>query len=505
MVRQADCVTGPKRYQVFVSSTFTDLQAERLEVTGALLKTLRCLPTGMELFPSSSRPPWDVIRPLLDVTDYMVLLLAGRYGSVDEQGISFTEHEYDYAFGTGIPVVAFERRNVASLPAAAQESDPAMLERLQRFLEKVRSRHTVQKWDDPTRLALDVVTSLYQEIDVSPRPGWVRGTTPTEASNSTPTSELPSPPAGPANAPSPSRQDVATTRTRLRRALDQLLSLAAVRPDAGFDGLPDFVRAAHAERLAAIESATVPLVQITYDGVGRDVATLDADLLAAVAELAPNLRLSGSTDLINLTRAPGVLLFHALGISADAHRRYELLGRLLSEQVEVNDPYRGDAPAASVLAPDVVYPLLWPSRRLYFYLDAVFADEGLLGPRAALASWERWTYLHAVATEYYAAASQGYRSSWPYLRVESAPNEIKLRTVVGRKLVQDITKSPAGHPLLAAGAFGGSAELFETAAMTFESNFCAWAREQDWAHLPAGGGMLLSNPHYPGDRTGVDG
>ena len=42
-----------KRYQVFVSSTFEDLQEERKEVMQALLE-LDCIPSGMELFPASN-------------------------------------------------------------------------------------------------------------------------------------------------------------------------------------------------------------------------------------------------------------------------------------------------------------------------------------------------------------------------------------------------------------------------------------------------------------------
>ena len=40
-----------KRYQVFVSSTYTDLQEERLKVMQTLMR-LDCIPAGMELFPA---------------------------------------------------------------------------------------------------------------------------------------------------------------------------------------------------------------------------------------------------------------------------------------------------------------------------------------------------------------------------------------------------------------------------------------------------------------------
>src|SRR5664280_111007 len=111
--------------------------------TQALLRMQRCILAGMEFFPASSRPPWDVIRPILDVTDYMVLLLAGRYGSVTEDGIGYTEREYDYAFGQDIPVVAFTCDLAAGLRAARGDSDELQLERLRRFKSKVAGRHTV--------------------------------------------------------------------------------------------------------------------------------------------------------------------------------------------------------------------------------------------------------------------------------------------------------------------------------------------------------------------------
>jgi len=50
-----------KRYQVFVSSTYADLQEERQEVMQALLE-LDCIPAGMELFPAANEDQWTLIR-----------------------------------------------------------------------------------------------------------------------------------------------------------------------------------------------------------------------------------------------------------------------------------------------------------------------------------------------------------------------------------------------------------------------------------------------------------
>lgn len=68
-----------KKYQVFVSSTFSDLIEERQEVMQALLE-LDCIPVGMELFPAADDDQWTLIKGLIDDCDYYVLIQAGRYG-----------------------------------------------------------------------------------------------------------------------------------------------------------------------------------------------------------------------------------------------------------------------------------------------------------------------------------------------------------------------------------------------------------------------------------------
>jgi hypothetical protein len=83
-----------KRYQVFVSSTYIDLQDERAEAIQALLE-LDCMPAGMELFPAANDQQWNWIKKIIDESDYYIVILAGRYGSVhQEKNISYTEMEY---------------------------------------------------------------------------------------------------------------------------------------------------------------------------------------------------------------------------------------------------------------------------------------------------------------------------------------------------------------------------------------------------------------------------
>lgn len=117
-------MTTEKREQVFISSTFKDLQEERRAVTQVLLQA-DAIPAGMELFPASDSQKFDLIKRVIDLCDYYVVIVGGRYGSVDvEDQLSYTEKEYDYAVERGIPVMAFLHSDPGSLTANQTELEP---------------------------------------------------------------------------------------------------------------------------------------------------------------------------------------------------------------------------------------------------------------------------------------------------------------------------------------------------------------------------------------------
>ena len=102
------------RYQVFVSSTYDDLRAERQQATQAILEA-GFFPSGMELFPASDDAQWELIKRVIEESDYYVVIVAGRYGSLGPEGVSYTEMEYDYAVAKGIPVLGFIRHDVGKI------------------------------------------------------------------------------------------------------------------------------------------------------------------------------------------------------------------------------------------------------------------------------------------------------------------------------------------------------------------------------------------------------
>jgi hypothetical protein len=162
-----------KRYQVFVSSTFRDLEKERQAVMQALLE-LDCIPAGMELFPASDETAWQLIERVIEGCDYYIVILGGRYGATDADGVSYTEREFDTAVRLGIPVLPFVHEDPAKIPAGDTELDPVARERLAAFRKKVEVRHR-KTYKSPEDLAGKVSRAINVAIKLQPREGWVPG------------------------------------------------------------------------------------------------------------------------------------------------------------------------------------------------------------------------------------------------------------------------------------------------------------------------------------------
>lgn len=93
-----------KKLQVFVSSTYEDLKVDRQAAVSAILKAGH-IPAGMELFTSGDKSQMDTIRRWIDESDIYMLILGGRYGSVEKTtGMSYTELEYNYALEIEKPI-----------------------------------------------------------------------------------------------------------------------------------------------------------------------------------------------------------------------------------------------------------------------------------------------------------------------------------------------------------------------------------------------------------------
>jgi hypothetical protein len=117
------------RYQIFVSSTYSDLREERERIIHELTR-IGYIAVGMEQFPATDEEQLEYIRAIIDESDYYVVVIRGKYGSTTSDGISFAEKECDYALETKKPVLAFLFKNPGQLTVDETDNNPEKLESL---------------------------------------------------------------------------------------------------------------------------------------------------------------------------------------------------------------------------------------------------------------------------------------------------------------------------------------------------------------------------------------
>ena len=100
---------------------------------------------------------------MIDSSDYYLLVIGGRYGSVDaETDLSYTEMEYDHAVKMKKPVMAFLHGQPEELPVGKAERSEDMQAKLETFRKKVESERHVNYWTTAPELAGAVALSFSQ-------------------------------------------------------------------------------------------------------------------------------------------------------------------------------------------------------------------------------------------------------------------------------------------------------------------------------------------------------
>lgn len=168
--------TVKKKLQVFISSTYEDLREDRQAAVSAVLKAGH-IPAGMELFTAGDKSQMDTIRRWIDESDVYMLILGGRYGSLENtSGVSYTELEYDYAleqqkslFAVVIDEGALEER-VKNIGSSVMEKDNP--KQLKAFREKVLSNIS-SFFKDEKDISLCVYESLSDFAVNRELKGWV--------------------------------------------------------------------------------------------------------------------------------------------------------------------------------------------------------------------------------------------------------------------------------------------------------------------------------------------
>lgn len=170
-----------KKFQVFISSTYEDLKEERRIAIERVLD-LNHIPIGMEAFAAGNDRQWDFIKKRIQDSDYYIVIIAERYGSIAHDGRSYTQMEYEYAIDCNIPVAAFLLGDEARKTWPSEKVEFEKKTEINRFRE-ICKRRRVNFWNTPHELGANIVISLIDAIKTNPQVGWVRA-------NNVPTTEI---------------------------------------------------------------------------------------------------------------------------------------------------------------------------------------------------------------------------------------------------------------------------------------------------------------------------
>lgn len=141
--------------QVFVSSTWLDLQPERAAVETAIHRLQETKFVGMEYFGSRDDTPRDVSLAEVDRSQVYVGVFGGRYGS------GITEAEYRRARQCELPCFIYSKADGA-VPALLRETDPAQTAKLVALRQDLRRNHTVTEFHNPDDLAARLTADLHR-------------------------------------------------------------------------------------------------------------------------------------------------------------------------------------------------------------------------------------------------------------------------------------------------------------------------------------------------------
>ena len=165
-----------KRYQVFISSTFEDLRDERRAVQDVIIST-GDFPVQMESMPAADEDQFEFIKSLIDHCDYYVLIIAGRYGTIHKDGLSYTHKEFIYARTQNVPVLVMINDDIGKIETGKSEASDAGKAKLKAFIEEAETGRLRKTWSTLDGLKLAVREALDNAKATKPRVGWVRGNT----------------------------------------------------------------------------------------------------------------------------------------------------------------------------------------------------------------------------------------------------------------------------------------------------------------------------------------
>ncbi|WP_353143591.1 DUF4062 domain-containing protein [Acinetobacter pragensis] len=160
-----------KRYQVFISTSGSEMQPERMILAQTLV--------GMGFFSwgLEQRTPLSTAfaRRQIDDCDYVVILLGSSYGEQSVSGVGYMHLEYIYAVTKQKPIIVFMHDDPAAREASLHDDKPELREKFQEFRKLLQHENDqVFAYRSLRDLEMAVRFNMPQMLERYPVQGWVR-------------------------------------------------------------------------------------------------------------------------------------------------------------------------------------------------------------------------------------------------------------------------------------------------------------------------------------------
>lgn len=167
-----------RKLQIFVSSTYEDLIDYRLAAMEAILAAGH-IPAAMEQFSPGDETAWQKITRWIDESDAFILILGGRYGSIEpSSGRSYVELEYDYALEKGKPFFALvidEKHHEKRVSEHGFKVDERKNRKEYDALREKVAKHLCRFWKKKEDIESAIFQKLPEWAQREDLKGWVRG------------------------------------------------------------------------------------------------------------------------------------------------------------------------------------------------------------------------------------------------------------------------------------------------------------------------------------------
>jgi len=166
-----------RKLQIFLSSTYEDLIDHRLAAMEAILAAGH-IPAAMEQFAPGDETAWEKIKAWIDESDALILIVGGRYGSVEPaSGKSYVQLEYEYAAEKKKPFFALvvspehHKQRVRAIGIEVDERDNQ--QKYKEFKSLVTQR-LCSFWNDKKDIKAVIFQKLPEWAQREDLTGWVR-------------------------------------------------------------------------------------------------------------------------------------------------------------------------------------------------------------------------------------------------------------------------------------------------------------------------------------------